>query len=116
MICMESGEWTLLHDNAPAHSCVLVRQFLAKRRVTVLGYPPYSPDLAPADFCLFPKLKAVLKGNFFEDVETIQRNVTSALTSIPADEFPKIFQMLYNRSRECVVKRGWINNKVFQRC
>jgi len=47
-IC-ESGDWFLLHDNAPSHNETIVKQFLAERKVTVLGHPPYSPDLAPAD-------------------------------------------------------------------
>ena len=41
----------MLHDNAPSHSSYLVRDFLAKHATTVLPQPPYSPDLAPADFC-----------------------------------------------------------------
>jgi hypothetical protein len=30
-----------------------------------LEHPPYSPDLAPSDFCLFPKLKLFLTGQHF---------------------------------------------------
>ncbi|UYV73952.1 hypothetical protein LAZ67_11001570 [Cordylochernes scorpioides] len=42
--------WCLLHDNAPSHSSLIVRRFLAKNNVCVLNHPPYSPDLAPCDF------------------------------------------------------------------
>jgi transposase len=42
--------WMLHHDNAPAHTSPLVREFLAKHETTVVAQPPYSPDLAPADF------------------------------------------------------------------
>ena len=52
----------LLHDNASAHSAIRVRQFLAQMMVAVLDHPPYTPDLAPADFFLFPRLKAAIKG------------------------------------------------------
>ena len=56
----------LLHDNAPAHTSAVVTAFLKKEKVTVLPHthphPPYSPDLAPCDFFLFPKLKAFLAG------------------------------------------------------
>ena len=58
-----SGNWSLLHDNASAHNATVVRQFLASRKVTVLHHPPYSPDMTPADYFLFPKLKSKLKGN-----------------------------------------------------
>ena len=48
----DSGDWFLLHDNAPVHSSILVQQYLAKRGVTCLSHPPYSPDLAPQTiFC-----------------------------------------------------------------
>ena len=58
----ERKQWLLHHDNAPAHSALTIRQFLASRQVSTLDHPPYSPDLAPSDFFLFPKLKGVLKG------------------------------------------------------
>jgi len=46
----ESGDWFLLYDNAPSHNATIVKQFLAQRKVIVLDHPPYSPDLAPADY------------------------------------------------------------------
>ena len=49
----------LLHDNASAHSEISVSQFLAQKMVTVLDHPPYLTDLAPADYFLFSRLKAV---------------------------------------------------------
>ena len=56
------NRWMLQHDNALSHSLFLVRDFLAKHTTTVLPQPPYSPDLAPAEFFLFPKFKSTLKG------------------------------------------------------
>jgi len=53
--------WVLHHDNAPAHSSFLVRNFLVKNETTVVPQPSYSPNLAPANFFLFPKLKSTLK-------------------------------------------------------
>ena len=40
------------HDNAPAHTSSVVNDFLEMEIVTVLSHPPYTPDLAPADFFL----------------------------------------------------------------
>ena len=48
----------LLHDNDPAHSAIPMRQFLAQKMVGVNDHLPKPPDLAPADFFLFPRLKA----------------------------------------------------------
>jgi len=43
----------LLHDNAPAHRSVLVKDFLAKYSVTTLEHSPYFPDMAEVDFYMF---------------------------------------------------------------
>jgi hypothetical protein len=48
--------WFLLHDNAPAHRSVLIKDFLAKN-MTILLHPPYFPALHPADVYLFPQPK-----------------------------------------------------------
>ncbi len=75
----ENNAWVLHHDNAPAHSALSIRQFLAERNVPTLEQPPYSPDLAPCDFFPFPKLKGVIKETRFPDVEAIKRAVTTEL-------------------------------------
>ncbi|KAG5346605.1 SETMR methyltransferase, partial [Acromyrmex charruanus] len=67
------------------------RQFLARNRVSVLNHPPYSPDLAPCDFSLFPKLKLKLKGRFFDDIPTIQSASTQALEALPQTELEHAF-------------------------
>ena len=77
----------LQHDNAPSHSSFLVRDFLAKNATTILPQPPYSPDLAPADFFLFPKLKSTLKGRCFESIEAVKTNSLAHLRSIPIKAF-----------------------------
>ena len=53
--------WNLHHDNVPAHVSLLIRSYLAKHQTSVVPHPTYSPDLAPADFFLFPKLKTLWK-------------------------------------------------------
>ena len=52
--------WLLHHDDAPAHAAHLTRRFLTANNMTMVPHPPYSPDLAPSDFFLFPKLKTKL--------------------------------------------------------
>ena len=79
--------WVLHHVNAPAHSSFLVRNFLTKNKTTVVPQPPYSPDLAPADFFLFPKLKSTLKGCRFDTFDEIQKNSTKELSAIQKETF-----------------------------
>jgi histone-lysine N-methyltransferase SETMAR len=78
-----SGSWLLHHDNAPCHAALSVREFLAKHSIPVVSHPPYSPDLAPYDFFLFPRLKSTLKGKRFQDVAEIQLNTTLPFPNKP---------------------------------
>ena len=64
----------LNHDNAPAHTALSVRQFLATKQITLLEHPAYSPDLATSDFFLFPKIKEILKGKHFDYIYDIRIN------------------------------------------
>jgi histone-lysine N-methyltransferase SETMAR len=70
---------SILHrDNAPALDALRVRKFLAKK-ITKMDQPPYSPDLAPCDFWLFPKLKNAVKVQRFSDIPDMQCNMTALL-------------------------------------
>jgi transposase len=53
----QSGGWLLHHDNAPAHTALSIQEFLVEKKIPVVPHPPYSPDLAPCDFFLFPRIK-----------------------------------------------------------
>jgi histone-lysine N-methyltransferase SETMAR len=54
-----------LHDNAPAQHAVATLKKLACLVFQCLNHPPYSPDLAPSDYHLFPGPKEQLKGRHF---------------------------------------------------
>jgi len=82
-----AGDWVLHHDNAPPHTALSIREFLAKKNIPILPHPPYSPDLAPCDFCLFPKLKSKLKGHHFRTMENIQKIVTDELHTLTENDF-----------------------------
>ena len=61
------GNWWLAASSGQtACSCITSHaEFLVKHQITQVSQPPYSPDLAPCDFWLFPKLKSPLKGRHF---------------------------------------------------
>jgi len=46
-----------LHDNTPAHRALATQKKLAFLGFQFLDRPPYSPDLVPSDYHLFPGLK-----------------------------------------------------------
>jgi len=63
----------LLHDNAPSHSSRVAVASAKQCGFELLLHPSYSPDLAPSDFYLFPKLKENIRGQVFgsdDDVMT----------------------------------------------
>ena len=62
--------WFFHHDNAPSHTAIAVREFLAQNNITTLPHPPYSPDLALCDFFLFPKLKPTSKDIILGQLKT----------------------------------------------
>jgi len=54
--------------------------------------PPYSPDLTPCDFFLFPKLKLRMKGRRFDTIEEIQEESQQVLDTVPKRDFQGCFQ------------------------
>ena len=101
-----TGKWMLLHDNAPAHSAMCLRQFLAQKMIDVFEHPPYRPELVPADFFLFPRLKAAIKGARFADANAIKDRVPAVLRSIPQEAYADYFLKLCERCQTCVVADG----------
>jgi histone-lysine N-methyltransferase SETMAR len=56
------GNWFFQWDNAPVHTAAVVKNWQAAKEIQLLPHPSYSPDLAPADFFLFRKVKEQLAG------------------------------------------------------
>ena len=62
----------VLARQCPAHRALATQKKLAYLDFQCLDHPPYSPDLAPSDYHLFPGLKNQLKGRHFSsDAEVI---------------------------------------------
>ena len=104
--CVNLVTGSFLHDNAPSHNATIVKQFLAQRKVTVLDRPAYSPNLAPADYFLFRKVKPHLKGRLFDLISDIEKAVTCLLNTIAKDDFYKGIQKPYDRANLCVQLEG----------
>ena len=65
--------------------------------IKTVPQPPYSPDLAPCDFWLFPKLKEKLRGCRYETIEEIKEAVTKVINTFTQEDFHWTFQMLLDR-------------------
>jgi hypothetical protein len=66
----------------------------------------YSPDLAPCDFFLFPRLKSTLKGRQFQDVTQIQINTTWQLQAIPKQAYQTCTEKRKDRWNRCTQSGG----------
>ena len=64
----------------------MVQEYLKESGLHVLDHPPYSPDLSPCDFWLFPRLKEMLAGWRFESRCGISSAVYQCLQHIPKED------------------------------
>ena len=85
---------------------LLIHSYLAKHQTSVVPHPPYSPDLPPADFFRFPKLKTSLKGRRFQATEEIQANAIRELGAITKSAFQEAFQQWKKRWERYIASRG----------
>ena len=69
--------------------------------IKAVAHPPYSPDLAPCDFCLFPKLT----GCRYETIEEMKEAVTKVIDTLTKEDFHGAFQKLLERYK-CIAAGG----------
>ena len=67
---------------------LLIREFLTEHETTVVPQPTYSPDLTPADFFLFPKLKILTKRSPISDGRGDRRKFDKGPSRHPAKHIP----------------------------
>ena len=68
--------------------------------------PPYSPDMAPCDFFLFPKLKMPMKGKRFDTIDELKKKSVEELKAIPINAFKKCFEDWKKRWHKCIISEG----------
>jgi transposase len=92
----------------------LVKNFLSNNNVTTPELPPYSPELVPADFFLFPQMKSALKEQRFCVATDIINNATEQLKSLSQHDFQECLQHLHSRWQKCVgAKRDYFEGNIF---
>ncbi|XP_032668800.1 uncharacterized protein LOC116842993, partial [Odontomachus brunneus] len=79
-----------------------VREFLSKNNTVMMPQPPYSPDMAPYDFFLFPELKETMKGRRFANIEKIKTESLKELNAILKIAFQKCFEDWKKRWHKCI--------------
>jgi histone-lysine N-methyltransferase SETMAR len=92
----------LLHDNASSHTAKHTQDILQRMKWEILMHPPYSPDLAPSDFHLFPHLKKHLRGHHFETEDELKKAVQTWVKSQSPDFYARGFEKLLDRYYKCI--------------
>ncbi|UYV69956.1 hypothetical protein LAZ67_7001321 [Cordylochernes scorpioides] len=72
----------------------------------MMQQPPYSPDLVPCDFFLFPKLKRPMKGRRYATLDEIKTASKEELKKILKNDFLKCFEDWKNRWHKCIISHG----------
>ena len=91
----------LLHDNALADKYATVQEYLEESGLFFFDHPPYSPDLSPCDFWLFPRLKEMLAGHRFESSCGIGSAVYQCLQHIPKEDYQAAFRKWVDQCKMC---------------
>ena len=72
------GLWHFYQDNTPVHNSILVTDYLTKMGIKTVPQSPYSPDVGPCNFWLFPKLW----GCRYETIEEMKEAVTKVIDTL----------------------------------
>ncbi|KAI6655368.1 Transposase [Oopsacas minuta] len=92
----------ILIDNASSHTAKLTKNFLDVQGLESLPHPPYSPDLAPCNFWLFPKLKIYLQGKDFNTLQALGTGLYQYFKSNPKEDNRNVFYKWMERLKLCV--------------
>ncbi len=99
--------YRILHDNAPVHMATPTFAVMVETSMKTVSHPPYSPDLAPADFWFFPYLKSQIRGRIFPNVPALQDALMEIISKMPRSVFHQAMHItLPYRWRKCIAARG----------
>lgn len=104
------GKWTrqvyLLHDNARPHTSQQTSAAIADLGFHLLPHPPYSPDLAPSDYHLFPNMKLPLRGKTYSNISSLASAVNQWRKVTPVSFYTEGIEKLPERWEKCVAIKG----------
>jgi len=94
------------HDSAPARTSALAKAKLVELGYELLPHPPYSPDLAPCDFFLFPNLKKSLAGQKFASNEEVVSATEAYFADLEKTYFSDGLKKFEHRWVKCIELKG----------
>lgn len=96
----------LHHDNASAHTAAQTVGYLKEKNVELMAHPPYSPNLSPCDFFLFPMVKKKMHGQRFSTPKEAVQAFRQHILDIPSSERQKCFQNWFERISKYINLKG----------
>jgi hypothetical protein len=72
----------------------------------LLEHPSYSPDLAPSDFYLFPKLKLFLAGQDFPSNKEVIAAAEVCFADLTKNHYRDVIMALEHRCSKCIILKG----------
>ena len=99
---LQIGSVAFHQDNTPVHNSILVTDYLIMMGINTVPHRPYSPDLAPCDFWLFPKLR----GCRSETNDEMKEAVTKIIDTLTQEDFHGAFQKLLERYNKYTAAEG----------
>ena len=94
------------HDNAKIHNSKLVTDYLKDLKIKILKHPPYSPDLSPCDFWLFPLIKQRLREMINNSLDDVIDRFSKEVNKLISSDFNKCFDEWIRRCKEVCQKNG----------
>lgn len=96
----------LHHDNASSHTSRQTSEFLSSQNIELMTHPPYSPDLAPNDFFLFPNIKGKLRGQRFTSAEEAVEAFKNHVLKVSQEEWKNCYDKWFERMQKCIDHQG----------
>ena len=103
----EQLENVILHqDNAPPHTAANTQFEISWIGFNQIAHSPYSPDLAPMDFAVFPCIKSELKGLRFTNDDQLKRATMRAVRKLDNRWCNSVFEKWVQRHKKCIEMGG----------
>ena len=93
-------------DNAPVHTSVIAVAKINELKFELLPHAPYSPDLAPSDYFLFPNLKKWLGGKRFANNDEVEPAVDGYFEELDGSHYKHGIEAIEHRWEKCIELKG----------
>jgi hypothetical protein len=98
-------QWYFLQDNAPTHTARITRKWLHDHGITLIDFPPYSPDLNPIEN-LWQNIEKRVEQRGAMRVDELQDVLAEEWSNTPAERLHKLAHSMPQRCRDVIEVNG----------